>query len=138
MFKQSPSADPYRSRAGRWLVALALGTAQVLSHPSVSPAAPAEVPVLASWYGPGFHGRLTANGEVYNQHDLTAAHKTLPFGTVVRVTNTQNNRQVLVRINDRGPYIEGREIDLSFRAAQELGMVDAGVVPVIMELNPNG
>ena len=67
---------------------------------------------IASWYGPGFHCMQTANGEVFNQYDLTAAHKTLPFNTKVLVTNTKNNKSVIVRINDRGPYIEGRSINL--------------------------
>src|SRR3954463_8034040 len=68
---------------------------------------------VASWYGPGFHGKKTANGERFNTHDLTAAHKTLPFGTKVRVTNEQTGKSVVVRINDRGPYAHGRVIDLS-------------------------
>ena len=81
---------------------------------------------VASWYGPGFHGRKTANGEVYNMNELTAAHRTLPLGTVVKVRNFDNGKSVVVRINDRGPYIKGREIDLSYRAAHELGMVKKG------------
>src|SRR5688500_10020859 len=68
---------------------------------------------LASWYGPGFHGRLTANGERYDMHALTAAHKTMPFNTRVRVTNQTNGKSVVVRINDRGPYVGKRVIDLS-------------------------
>lgn len=72
---------------------------------------------LASWYGPGFHGRRSANGEIYNQHALTAAHRSLPFGTRVKVTNTRTGRSVVVRINDRGPYAGGRIIDLSAAAA---------------------
>ena len=71
----------------------------------------------ASWYGPRFHGRLTANGEIYDQNALTAAHKSLRFGTILRVTNTRTNKSVIVRINDRGPYIPGRQIDLSKAAA---------------------
>jgi rare lipoprotein A (peptidoglycan hydrolase) len=89
---------------------------------------------VASWYGRKFHGRKTANGEVYNMYAHTAAHKTLPFGTVVRVTNLRNGRQAIVRINDRGPFVEGRDIDLSFRAAHDLGMVDTGVEKVRLEL----
>jgi rare lipoprotein A len=76
----------------------------------------------ASWYGPGFHGRRTANGERFNTNDLTAAHKTLPFGTKVRVTNTKTGRSVVVRINDRGPYAHGRVIDLSKASAQSIGI----------------
>jgi len=79
----------------------------------------------ASWYGPGFHGNLTANGERYNQWASTAAHKTLPFGTKVRVCN--GNRCETIRINDRGPYIRGRDIDLSRGTAERIGLVNQGV-----------
>jgi rare lipoprotein A len=88
----------------------------------------------ASWYGPGFHGNLTANGESYNQYAMTAAHRSLPFGTEVRVTNMDNGRSVVVRINDRGPYIGGRIIDLSAGAAETLGMIHSGVAPVRLEV----
>ena len=88
----------------------------------------------ASWYGPGFHGRLTANGERYNQYALTAAHRSLPFGTRVRVTNMNNDRSVVVRINDRGPFIRGRVIDLSTAAANNIGMIHHGVVPVRVQV----
>lgn len=85
----------------------------------------------ASWYGPGFHGNRTANGEVYDQWGMTAAHKTLPFGTRLRVTNVANGRTVEVRINDRGPFIPGRDLDLSRGAANELGF--SGVATVLVE-----
>ena len=88
----------------------------------------------ASWYGPGFHGRRTANGEVFNQNALTAAHRSLPFGTRVRVTNVNNGRSVVVRINDRGPFTRGRVIDLSTAAANSLGMIHHGVAPVRLEV----
>ncbi|WP_318700907.1 MULTISPECIES: septal ring lytic transglycosylase RlpA family protein [unclassified Roseofilum] len=88
----------------------------------------------ASWYGPGFHGNLTANGEIYNQYGLTAAHRNLPFGTIVRVTNIDNGRSLVVRINDRGPYVRNRIIDLSKGAAQELGLISTGVAPVRVEI----
>ena len=84
----------------------------------------------ASWYGPKFHGKFTANGEVYNQMALTAAHKNLSFGTLLKITNPKNGKSVIVRINDRGPYIEGRELDLSKAAAIELGMLEKGVARV--------
>jgi len=87
----------------------------------------------ASWYGPGFHGNLTANGERYDQHGITAAHKTLPFGTRLKVCNEINDLCVDVRINDRGPYIAGRGLDLSRGAAEAIGMIDPGVVPVTFE-----
>lgn len=77
---------------------------------------------IASWYGPGFHGRRTASGERFNQHALTAAHRSLPFGTRVKVTNTRNGRSVVVRINDRGPHVRGRILDLSAGAASAIGV----------------
>lgn len=82
----------------------------------------------ASWYGPGFHGRRTANGERFNTNALTAAHKTLPFGTQLRVTNERTGRSVVARINDRGPYAHGRVIDLSKAAAQSVGISGVGRV----------
>ena len=87
----------------------------------------------ASWYGPKFHGRMTANGEIYDQMAFTAAHKRLSFGTLLKVTNTKNGRSVIVRINDRGPYIEGRDLDLSKAAAIELGMLRKGVARLKIE-----
>ncbi len=88
----------------------------------------------ASWYGPGFHGRQTASGEVFNRGAMTAAHRTLPFGTRVLVTNVNNNQQVIVRINDRGPFSHGRVIDLSEGAAREIGLHLAGVGTVRVEV----
>lgn len=85
---------------------------------------------IASWYGPNFHGKLTANGERYNMNDYTAAHKTLPFNTVVRVDNVENGKSVVVRINDRGPYIANRIIDLSRKAAQQIDMIGKGTASV--------
>jgi len=85
---------------------------------------------IASWYGPGFHGKKTASGERFNQNDLTAAHKLLPFGTKLRVTNLSNGREVVVRVNDRGPFSSRRIIDLSKKAAQKLGMLAAGTAKV--------
>lgn len=94
---------------------------------------------VASWYGPGFHGRLTANGERFNQNELTAAHKTLPFGARVLVESPRTGKQVVVRINDRGPFVKGRVIDLSKAAAQELGLIQRGHdVVVLRELLPAG
>lgn len=89
---------------------------------------------VASWYGPGFHGRQTANGERYNQNSYTAAHKSLPFGSKVRVTNLRNGQSVMVRINDRGPFIRGRVIDLSAGAARVIGVYGSGTAPVKLEL----
>lgn len=91
----------------------------------------------ASWYGPGFHGRRSASGEVFNQNDLTAAHRTLPFGTRVRVTNLRTGQQVIVRINDRGPFSRGRIIDLSAAAAGQIGLRASGVGQVQIEVLSN-
>lgn len=88
---------------------------------------------IASWYGKKFHGRRTANGEIYDMHILTAAHKTLPFHTLVRVTRLDENRSVVVRINDRGPFVAGRIIDLSYAAARRLGIAETGTAPVRLQ-----
>jgi rare lipoprotein A (peptidoglycan hydrolase) len=88
----------------------------------------------ASYYGPGFHGRLTANGEVFWQDAYTAAHRVWPFGTVVRVTNLKNGLSCRVRINDRGPFINGREIDVSQGVAEQLEFIQDGVVDVRLEI----
>ncbi len=87
----------------------------------------------ASWYGPGFHGQKTANGEVYDQMSFTAAHKSLKFGTLLKITNPKNKKFVVVRINDRGPYVQGRDLDLSKAAALELGFVRNGVTKIQVE-----
>jgi len=92
---------------------------------------------IASWYGPGFDGEKTANGETYDQMELTAAHRTLPLPSMVRVTNLENGRAIAVRINDRGPFKSGRIIDLSLRAAQLLGIVDNGTAKVRVEIMPD-
>ncbi len=88
----------------------------------------------ASWYGPNFHGALTSNGESYNMYDFTAAHKTLPINTVVRVTNLKNGKSTIVRINDRGPFVKERIIDLSYAAAKEIDLVRHGTAPVELEV----
>ncbi len=88
---------------------------------------------IASWYGPGFHGNRTANGEIYDQYELTAAHPSLPLGTRAMVTNLDNGRSVEVRINDRGPFVAGRAIDLSYAAARAIGMVGPGTARVRVE-----
>lgn len=89
---------------------------------------------VASWYGPGFHGRTTANGEQYDMNDMTAAHKSLKFGTRVKVTNETNGKSVVVRINDRGPYVGSRIIDLSKSAAQTIDMIGSGTASVTVEV----
>jgi rare lipoprotein A len=90
----------------------------------------------ASWYGPGFHGKKTSNGESYDMHALTAAHKTLPLGTLVKVTRTDSGKSVVVRLNDRGPFVDGRIIDLSYSAAYALDMIGSGTAPVRIEAQP--
>ena len=92
----------------------------------------------ASWYGNGFHGRKTASGERYNMNALTAAHRTLPLGTMVRVTNTRNGKSVNVRVNDRGPFHGNRVLDLSRAAASQLGFIHSGTAPVRIEIVGRG
>ena len=89
---------------------------------------------LASWYGEKFHGRLTANQEVYDMYKLSAAHKSLPLPSYIKVLNHNNNKSVIVRVNDRGPFIEGRIVDLSYRAAKQIGMEKSGLAPVTIEV----
>ncbi|MBI5178009.1 MAG: septal ring lytic transglycosylase RlpA family protein [Nitrospinae bacterium] len=92
---------------------------------------------VASWYGPDFHGKNTANGETYNQHAMTAAHKTLPFNTFIRVHNEDNGKTVVVRVNDRGPFKKDRIIDLSKKAAAGLGMIGTGTANVTINIMSN-
>jgi len=110
------------------------GTAPVSSRPSAPPSATVgegwTEKGIASWYGEPYHGRRTASGEVYDMHDMTAAHKTLPFGTVVKVDRRDTGADVTVRINDRGPFIQGRIIDLSYAAAKVIDLDIDGVAPV--------
>ncbi len=89
---------------------------------------------IASWYGPGFYGKATASGTIYDQNDLTAAHQTLPLGTRVLVTNLQNTSAVEVTINDRGPFAKGRILDLSYAAGRALGMITPGTIPIRLEV----
>lgn len=112
----------------QWFLAVAIG-AVVMGILLVSGPRYDEVGI-ASWYGPGFHGKVTASGEPYDMYAFTAAHKTLPFGTVVRVVDLSTGRSVVVRINDRGPFVPGRIIDLSYAAAEALGMVERGTARV--------
>ncbi|WP_418292076.1 septal ring lytic transglycosylase RlpA family protein [Methylobacterium durans] len=109
------------------LLAIVAITCSAGAHAEAAPSASRQSGV-ASWYGPGFHGRRTVNGERFNTHALTAAHRSLPFGTQVRVTNKSNGRSVVVRINDRGPFVGGRVIDLSNASARAIGV--SGVAKV--------
>lgn len=129
------NCTPWSTGPGRFFVVLAF---LLLFYPRPCTASEAFVAEgRASWYGTTAHGKQTANGEIYNKYALTAAHRKLPFGTVVRVKNMKNGRQVLVRVNDRGPYAKGRVLDVSRRAAEALKMVHSGVVPVTMEIVGN-
>ena len=89
---------------------------------------------ISSYYGTDFHGKLTANGEVYDMYGLTAAHKTLPLNTIVRVTNLSNSKSLILRINDRGPYVKGRILDCSYGAAKKLGFIAQGTTKVRIEV----
>lgn len=93
---------------------------------------------LASWYGEAFNGKMTANGEIYDMNDFTAAHRTLPFGTKVKVVNLLNNKTIIVRINDRGPFKDDRIIDVSKAAAEELDFIKNGIIPVRIEVLVEG
>lgn len=121
-----------------WMCLLACGFA--VSACTVLPKGQADLDVsmkergIASWYGEDFHGWMTANGEIYDMEAFTAAHRTLPLGTAILVTNVENGRQVRVRINDRGPYLYGRVLDLSLAGARALDMVDSGVAAVQIEV----
>lgn len=107
-------------------------------YPAVSPMGD-RTEGIASWYGPDFHSKKTSNGEIYNMHDMTAAHKTLPMNTVVKVDNLENGKTIIVRINDRGPFVAGRIIDLSNKAAHQIDMVRKGTAKVrVTVLGYNG
>jgi rare lipoprotein A len=116
---------------------VAPGCALFHPHPKVPPIVSGVQVGVASWYGPGFHGRPTASGEPFDQHDLTAAHPSLPLGSRARVTSLTNHRTVDVRINDRGPFVDGRIIDLSYAAACRLDMIGPGIMPVRLEVLGN-
>lgn len=107
-------------------------------HKSLAAQRAAMLRGIASWYGTVFNGRLTANGERYDMHAMTACHPTLPFGSLVRVVNLNNKHSVVVRITDRGDLAEGRIIDLSYGAAQKLAMTEVGLAPVVLEVISRG
>jgi rare lipoprotein A (peptidoglycan hydrolase) len=124
--------------AVRWLL-LMFAVAQGLEAPAIADRTEPPKPIrswqgVASWYGPHFQGRKTSNGEIYDMYALTAAHRTLPIGSLVRVVDPQTNRGVIVRINDRGPFIDGREIDVSYEAARSLGFDHRGLARLRFEL----
>lgn len=126
-------------RAKGIAIIVAAAMVPLLMSPAPAHAQRVEVPGfvqhgVASWYGPGFHGRKTASGARFNQYEMTAAHRRLPLGTRVEVTNVRNGRSVEVLINDRGPFVGGRIIDLSKAAADRLGMRNAGTARVRVEV----
>lgn len=124
----------------RWIQAIVIVSVAALPACSIVPKGLGDYDAgykalgLASWYGEEFHGRPTASGEVYDQHKMTAAHRVLPLGSVVRVVNADNGREVEVWINDRGPFVNGRIIDLSRSAAERLGMIESGTSRVFIEV----
>jgi rare lipoprotein A len=132
MFHINTARAATLSRAA--LIASLIGLSGSLAHADEKMEVLQTITGSASWYGGKFHGRTTANGERYNMHEMTAAHKTLPFGTKVRVINERNGKAVVVRINDRGPFVGKRVIDLSRGAAQAVGMIDQGVARVKLEV----
>jgi rare lipoprotein A len=133
---RAPSTRNRRFRLRWWRVGsccVVLGAFVLTACATVAPALRDREVGVASWYGEPFHGRLTANGERYDMHAYTAAHRLYPFGTRLRVTNLENGRSVTVRVNDRGPFVRGRIIDLSLAAATDLGMVPNGTARVRLE-----
>ena len=132
--------DPFEPLAPEPVQAVAPKAPVVVQPPVVAPPTPAKTLVVststgeASWYGPGFFGNRTANGEVFRPGTMTAAHRTLPFGTKVKVTNLRNGKETIVRINDRGPFSGHRVIDIAHGAAQHLGLVSSGIAQVRLEV----
>lgn len=128
-----------RWAAGAGLAAFLLSACA--TPPRTGVASPEHVPYfrqegIASWYGPGFHGRKTASGERFNQGDLTCAHRKLPFGTRLKVTNLKNGQELIVTVNDRGPYVKPRILDLSREAAHQLDFLHLGTTRVLVETLP--
>jgi rare lipoprotein A len=126
-------------RAALFLLALCLAACGTVPTPAPAPAPPPEQPTftqlgVASWYGPDHQGRPTATGEPFDMNKLTAAHRTLPLNTIVRVTNIATRKTIKLKVNDRGPFTRGRIIDLSARAARELGIGDDGLAQVRVEV----
>ena len=132
--------DPFEPLVPQSVQASAPTTPAVVPPPVVAAPKPPKRLVVststgeASWYGPGFFGNRTANGEVFKPGTMTAAHRTLPFGTQVKVTNLRNGRETIVRINDRGPFIGQRVIDIAHGAAHHLGLVSSGIAQVRLEV----
>ena len=135
-------------RMGRWSLGFGLPLALLLQGCALVRGSPAPVPVteavspgwietgIASWYGHPYHGRTTASGEVYDMDEMTCAHRTLPFGTRLRVENLENGRSTTLRVNDRGPFVDGRILDVSRKGARELGMIGSGTARVRITVLP--
>ncbi|OGW30084.1 MAG: hypothetical protein A2X59_04765 [Nitrospirae bacterium GWC2_42_7] len=118
-----------------FLVLSACSTSKVARYPELDrPDLPSSGYAVASWYGKDFHGKQTSSGEIYNMYSNTCAHKEYPFGTKLKVTHTTNNKAVTCTVNDRGPFIEGRDIDLSYAAAKDIGLIGPGVSTVLLEV----
>jgi rare lipoprotein A len=117
-----------------FLIILSLTPLNTISSTSSKKIVKIEYKGIASWYGTKFHGKKRADGKIYNMHNISVAHKTLPLGTVLRITNLNNNETILARVNDRGPYIKGRMIDLSLGAAKRLNAVKLGLIPVTIRI----
>lgn len=128
------AAEPAPAAPASWQPAAATGSAAATGHPAPAPSDPSLQHGRVSYYGPGFAGRQTASGQVFDADAMTVAHRELPFGTKVRVTNLRNQRSVVVTVNDRGPFVAGRIADLSEGAARRLGMVNDGVVEARLEV----
>src|SRR5947209_13100595 len=128
----SPSEPPVKENSSSGIASSRVPKKGKIVSPPVTPGYTEEG--SASWYGEPFHGRRASNGEIYDMYKLTAAHRTLPFETIVRVTNLNNDKSTVVRITDRGPFVDNRIIDLSFAAAREVESVGPGVVPVRVEV----
>lgn len=122
------------SPAGQAMPALTLATPNPSIHPTGHSKPLKSFVCLSSWYGGQFDGQLTANGEIYDMYGQTAAHPTLPLGSVVRVVNLKTHRSAVVRINDRGPYVPGRDLDVSYQVARELGFDKRGLARVRVDL----
>jgi rare lipoprotein A (peptidoglycan hydrolase) len=134
LMKAEPAAVISSDDLGRSQVASVMDSLQTQEPPGLT----AEVDtVVATYYSRCFNGRRTANGDRYDRLALTCAHKTLPFNTLLKITNPTNNKSVIVRVNDRGPFKRHRQLDLSYAAAREIDMLDAGVMNVLMEILPS-
>ncbi len=128
-----PVQEPIRSK-GMYKATMKPYTVRGVKYYPIVPTIGETFRGIASWYGPNFHGGKTSNGEYYDMNSLTAAHKTLPMNTLVKVTNLKNGASTIVRINDRGPFVSGRIIDLSHQAAQEIDMLHSGIANVELEV----